>query len=73
MLEKSDDNDDKNDDNEDNDHNDDKNEGGSENIDYMVNFFSKNHKGGKYYILYSWHTVSLIKQQVKEQNLTNSK
>ena len=70
MLEKSA-NDDDND--GDDDHDDDRNERCSENIDYMVGFFSKNHEGGKDNRLYSWHTVGSNKRQAKEQNLSNTK
>ena len=70
MLEKSA-NDDDND--GDDDHDDNRNERCSENIDYLVSFFSKNHKGGKDNRLYSRHTFSSNKQQAKEQNFSNSK
>jgi len=73
MLEKSAADNNKNGDDEDDDHDDDENEGGSENIDYLVNFFSKNHKGVKDNRLYSWHTISLNKRQVKEQTISNAK
>ena len=66
MLEKSANDDDNYGDDEDDDHNDNRNEGGSENIDYLFNFFSKNYKGGKDNRLYTLHTVSSNTQQVKE-------
>ena len=72
MLEKYADDDDNDGDDEYNDYGDDGNEGCSKNIDYLVDFFSKNHKGRKDNRLYSRHTVSSNKRQVKEHKFSNA-